>query len=1080
MDRAMVRGRAAMIAAMVCGACAGPPQSERAREAPSVQPRPAQNSSITGRAEQRLPRVDTTRVPTRALVLGRHDVQLAQHSEVEHVERLFDGDVSTAPTMAVGATVRLRVGAGVISSLRVFGAIDGWVELRSLQRGQWQRVEIDLRAIPRAADRWRTIAIPTAATSSEIELKFSDTAVASAPSEIEAWGRVEEQPPSRWLAERLVNSTAGFERIAGRGNARRVSTLDLDREPDAGRFVLSRTADALPCRRAFLRYSLDGAAHWTHLTKTLNGASLGPVSASRPGFGGIQIEEVPASLVRAGDNELRFGVVRPLDPAGYLASDVELLCATSGLASIADVERPASALIDGDATSAVTGTTATASRSLTWDFGGRAQAHTVSFRLDAPSEGALELTADGARTVQRIPLSGRQIGWHDFELPDAWPASGAVTVRVALPSEGLGSISEVRIGASPVASEDHARLVITWPHAGECVDGRMHVRGFVTGAAATANWTVSAGTRTSALDENGGFSLTDVAVSVDSADEIEIRATDGDQRLSQWIPVSRCESTAPRSVAGAQDEGAPLSVWAEPSRDAVLAGGGLRVEIPRGAVSSSTRVTARPLAAASVREMDSGMANVTAGRGAWRLGPSPMRFLHHVKISLPFDRAALPAGKTERDVQLFYFDEASRRWNAVSSEAHDGVVTARTDHFTDWVAATVTNPDSPESSASDGQSVGALGAGHPLAGVHGASAPAVNAQGTATTSFPIVVPPGRHGMQPSISLSYDSSSGGSIVGHGWSLGLPSIAIDTRFGVPTHNGGETYLLNGAALVWVERLSSAGGETRDRFEPRVLTSGLRVVRVQTGAVVTWEVTDPSGTVSYFGTDASARLSAPAGASAPSLPASTEPSDRLYTTSTERTGVWHLSRVIDNFGNTIQYNYQKETGDLDRAAPSEPAEPWVAIAPSTIVYTGHVSGVPAAHFEVHFESDTTRADVAVSARFGFVARSARRITAINVSAGGALVRRYQLDYRVGDFGKTLLQRVIVRGSDGISELFRNEFDYHTAQRDSGNNLGFVRAQQWSATAAPYALEAGYGNGGGAKVFAGVGDPAFFLRAC
>ncbi len=161
MGRTNVRGLVAWVAASAgLGACGAPPQHEQPRPAPRVAARAVENSAPAGRAEQRLPEVDTSRVPNRALVLGRQELQLAQHSGVEQSGRLLDGDVSSAAVVAPGATIRLRVGVGVIASLRVFGSTEGLVELRSLQRGAWQHVDFDLRTVQRNAGRWRTIGQP--------------------------------------------------------------------------------------------------------------------------------------------------------------------------------------------------------------------------------------------------------------------------------------------------------------------------------------------------------------------------------------------------------------------------------------------------------------------------------------------------------------------------------------------------------------------------------------------------------------------------------------------------------------------------------------------------------------------------------------------------------------------------------------------------------------------------------------------------------------------------------------------------------------------------------------------------------
>ena len=45
--------------------------------------------------------------------------------------------------------------------------------------------------------------------------------------------------------------------------------------------------------------------------------------------------------------------------------------------------------------------------------------------------------------------------------------------------------------------------------------------------------------------------------------------------------------------------------------------------------------------------------------------------------------------------------------------------------------------------------------------------------GQASYSIPIVVPPGRKGMQPTVSLNYSSSSGNGLAGVGWGLSASS-------------------------------------------------------------------------------------------------------------------------------------------------------------------------------------------------------------------------------------------------------------------------------------------------------------------
>src|SRR5262249_24688506 len=58
--------------------------------------------------------------------------------------------------------------------------------------------------------------------------------------------------------------------------------------------------------------------------------------------------------------------------------------------------------------------------------------------------------------------------------------------------------------------------------------------------------------------------------------------------------------------------------------------------------------------------------------------------------------------------------------------------------------------------------------------------------GALTLSFPITVPPGRNGMEPSLSLGYSSQRQESVnvVGSGWTVDIPYIERSNRKGVET--------------------------------------------------------------------------------------------------------------------------------------------------------------------------------------------------------------------------------------------------------------------------------------------------------
>src|SRR6266568_2463311 len=65
--------------------------------------------------------------------------------------------------------------------------------------------------------------------------------------------------------------------------------------------------------------------------------------------------------------------------------------------------------------------------------------------------------------------------------------------------------------------------------------------------------------------------------------------------------------------------------------------------------------------------------------------------------------------------------------------------------------------------------------------------------GAFTYNFPIEVPPGISGMQPELSLDYNSMLQNGWVGVGWDLSLGSIQRSVRNGVPKYDDSDTFLI-----------------------------------------------------------------------------------------------------------------------------------------------------------------------------------------------------------------------------------------------------------------------------------------------
>ncbi|HOF17239.1 MAG TPA: SpvB/TcaC N-terminal domain-containing protein, partial [Bacteroidales bacterium] len=73
--------------------------------------------------------------------------------------------------------------------------------------------------------------------------------------------------------------------------------------------------------------------------------------------------------------------------------------------------------------------------------------------------------------------------------------------------------------------------------------------------------------------------------------------------------------------------------------------------------------------------------------------------------------------------------------------------------------------------------------------------------GTASFSVPLTISEGREKFTPQLALSYDSGSGNSVFGLGWSVAVPSIMRKTDKGLPRYNDNpanesDTFILSGA--------------------------------------------------------------------------------------------------------------------------------------------------------------------------------------------------------------------------------------------------------------------------------------------
>lgn len=319
--------------------------------------------------------------------------------------------------------------------------------------------------------------------------------------------------------------------------------------------------------------------------------------------------------------------------------------------------------------------------------------------------------------------------------------------------------------------------------------------------------------------------------------------------------------------------------------------------------------------------------------------------------------------------------------------------------------------------------------------------------GTGNFSVPIALPPGRNGLQPSLTLGFSTGSGNSPFGLGWSLSVPGVSRLTSKGIPRYRDEaadatdrDTFVLSGAEdLVEVEEDRAAGLR---RYRPR--TEGLfaRITHHRSDADH-WVVETKDGLTSVYGSaDASNGGDAARGVvTAPSAPT--------------HVFAWRLTETRDLFGNRIAYGYRQEHS-TDRGHDG------------TQLYLKHIRYVdlpeigPDAFFvSVEFVYDDEpappgiepevltrqRPDPFSEYRSGFEIRTRRRCKWIVVrthpadQADPVLVRSYELIYldeqtqqadKLPPNAASLLSRINVVGYDdagkGHRELPPLDFGYST----------------------------------------------------
>lgn len=377
-------------------------------------------------------------------------------------------------------------------------------------------------------------------------------------------------------------------------------------------------------------------------------------------------------------------------------------------------------------------------------------------------------------------------------------------------------------------------------------------------------------------------------------------------------------------------------------------------------------------------------------------------------IQLPYDETKLPNGYTENDITALKFDYGKKAWislvaDSINTKKKYIVFRDLTGISADYIGGVMQQPESPETSSFTPTTVSDVPVANPASKINMIAPPTANQQGSAVVQYPIEIPKGTSGLQPNVSIAYNSDNKSGWAGIGWDIPVETVEIDTRWGVPTFNPSkesEIYAIGGEQLVFKDnylpnkiQIQENRSTTDTRFYYRTgVTDGSFITRKgTTPSSYTWEILGKDGVKKEYNevlTDNSSSNSS---------------GNRIR---------WYLTKVTDRYGNTIVYQYTDsyEGGGKGKFLSK------ITYSTNTVITFENEPGV--------------RADRTFSYKLGVKLTDAKILNKITVYRANIKIREYQLNNTtVGQFNKRLLTEIIQKDGSG-TEFNRHTFTYNQAR--------------------------------------------------
>jgi hypothetical protein len=310
--------------------------------------------------------------------------------------------------------------------------------------------------------------------------------------------------------------------------------------------------------------------------------------------------------------------------------------------------------------------------------------------------------------------------------------------------------------------------------------------------------------------------------------------------------------------------------------------------------------------------------------------------------------------------------------------------------------------------------------------------------GSASYTIPISIVPGTAGLEPKLSLQYDSRSGNGLLGVGWSLaGLPAItrcgrtiAQDGQVGGVSYDANDRFCLDGQRLI-----ATSGTYGADQTEYRTERESFsKVVSYgSAGSGPSWfKVWTKAGLVMEFGNTADSRIEAQGKASV---------------------RVWALNRTSDTKSNffTVSYTEDNANGEY---------------RPDRIDYTGNAAANTQPQNSVRFvyEPRASAPDLAFPSAIpdatplyeaGGIVKTTQRLKLVKLYRAEILAHEYRLVYETSPATKRSRLISVARCADDGGCLPATTFSWS----DGGAPFTYSNAGNGAYTQAFYQPDASAG---------------------